>query len=321
MSLDPMTADALVNAAFQALSEGDLGGAETPVAQGLAQFPTDSRLHLLAGVMANAQAQPTAALAHFWHGLAADPSSALIRQEIRHLVVQDQPPIEHIEKDFSLQSGERQTADQIPLIRADHRARYAFAAQWVRRFLVPSHHTMGLDVFCGNGYGSRMVANLAGARMVGLDGSSEAVELAECAYGTHRVVFGHAVFPFTLQAGLFDFAISFESIEHVDDAPGLLDQMVRATDGPLLISVPHEGGLPFAHFGHRFEHHVRHFTLEETLAMLASVGRTRIRAMHGQQVYCTEAGEITGLLPAHQMGLGPMKADSQFCVLVADRPE
>ena len=320
MNPSPINADALVDAAFQALSQGDLSNAQAPIAQGLASHPTDSRLHLLAGVMANAQALPASAMAHFWSGLAADPQSALIRQEIRHLVVQELAQADGAEKDFSLQSGERQTADQIPLIRADHRARYAFAAQWVRRFLAPSHTLTGLDVFCGNGYGSRMVANMAGARMVGLDGSGEAVELAECAYGTHRVVFGHAVFPFTLQARMFDFAISFESIEHVDDPEGLLAQMARATDGPLLISVPHEGGLPFARFGHRFEHHVRHFTLDETVAMLARVGRTRIRSLHGQQVYRTENGEITGLLPAHQMGLGALRTDSQFCVLVAETP-
>jgi len=54
--------------------------------------------------------------------------------------------------------------------------------------------------------------------------------------------------------------------------------------------------------------------------MLARVGRTRIRSLHGQQVYRTENGEITGLLPAHQMGLGALRTDSQFCVLVAETP-
>jgi len=89
MNPSPINADALVDAAFQALSQGDLSNAQAPIAQGLASHPTDSRLHLLAGVMANAQALPASAMAHFWGGLAADPQSALIRQEIRHLVVQE----------------------------------------------------------------------------------------------------------------------------------------------------------------------------------------------------------------------------------------
>ncbi|MBK1712952.1 hypothetical protein CKO43_09195 [Rubrivivax gelatinosus] len=312
-------AGADVAAAFEALSGGDIVPASELIERGLHQHPQDSRFRVLKAALADSDGRRHDAFAELWRALAAEPDSVLARDELLRLAVTPRTDPLSVRKNFALASGERQTATKLEQIRADHRVRYALAARWLReRFATPRRLT-GLDVFCGNGYGSRMVSDLAGVRMLGLDGSAEAVATAQRAYGSHRTVFGHALFPFQIDAPLFDFAISFESVEHVDDSRGLIEQMACATDGPLIVSVPNEPGLPFARFGHRFEHHVRHFERAEIVELLASVGRTRIVAEYGQQVYRIERGDMVGLVPEAEMGLRPFDAaGSQFLILIAE---
>jgi len=93
--------------------------------------------------------------------------------------------------------------------------------------------------------------------------------------------------------------------------------MARATDGPFIVSLPTETGLPFAQHGARFDHHVRHFTRVEAVSMLARAGRTVIATEHGQQLYRIEHGQFNGLLPELEMGLSPFDPSCQFCSLVA----
>lgn len=149
------------------------------------------------------------------------------------------------ERDFSLASGERQTATSLVGIREDHRCRYEFAALWLRDRLTPAHRTTGIDLFCGNGYGSRMLADLAGCRVVGVDGSAEAVAQASQAYADHRVVFRQAYFPFELASRSLDFAVSLESVEHVADCDAFLVALDQAVRGPIVLSFPLENTLKF----------------------------------------------------------------------------
>ena len=312
--------DQLVLQAYESLCDGAEADAEQALRQGLQRFPHDSRFAVMAATLAHARGQGRLALGHLWAALAADPGSTLASDELRRLAITPLTDASSVAKDFSLHSGERQTADQVRRIRADHRARYALAARWLRQQGRTAWTRSGLDLFCGTGYGSYMLGQQAGVRMLGVDGSAEAVALATRAFGSHRVQFAQAVFPFALSPDLFDFAVSFESIEHVEDALGLLQQMAAATDGPFIISVPHEPGLPFDRFGSRFEHHVRHFHRHEILDLLAQAGRTRIVAEYGQQVYRVERGEMVGLMPEAQMGLHAFdRRRSQFLVLIAER--
>jgi SAM-dependent methyltransferase len=310
-------ADEIVNAALDALQANDLGRAKALLDAALGPFPHDPRLRVMSAIVARAEGQPGVAMDHLWRGLAADPAHAMCRTEMGFTVLTDAPAQGRPDKDFSLDSGERQTAREVAQIRADHRARYAFAARWLLQHQARPSHCVGLDAFCGNGYGSRIVADQCGARMVGIDGSSDAVSLAEECFGSHRVVFAPAVFPFQLQANLFDFSICFESIEHVDDPETMLQELAGACRGPIILSVPNEQGLPFARYGHRFEHHVRHFTLEEIQAMLLRAGRPHIVDVRGQDVYTTSEDDLTGLLPEDRMMLTAARSDSQFLILVA----
>ncbi|MXP50396.1 class I SAM-dependent methyltransferase [Pantoea sp. Eser] len=204
-------------------------------------------------------------------------------------------------------------------MRIDHRLRYQLAANWItKKFGAEARFKTGLDIFSGNGYGSCMPAEKAGVKMFGMDGSNEAVDLAESAYGSHRVVFGQAVHPFELNFTGFDFMVNLESIEHVEQPEKLLTQMARASKGPFIISFPDEAGLPFERFGEKFEHHTRHFQREEMLALLAAAGRKKVAAEYGQNVYRIENSAITGLLPEQEMGLCRPADAPQFRLMIVE---
>ncbi|WAC59938.1 class I SAM-dependent methyltransferase [Brevundimonas sp. SL130] len=280
-----------------------------------ADFPAEPILHILQGVAAQAGGHRREGMEHFWRALAIAPQEAGARLAIAEATVSQ--PTAPTSKDFSLASGERQIAGKIADIRADHRARYAAVARWLREHMPPARLRLGLDVFCGNGYGSRMIADRAGGRVVGIDGSPEAVAMAEQYFGNHRTLFTQAIFPFTLTERLFDFAVSLESVEHVDDPVGFLRQIAQATDGPLFISVPREETLPYQTNRDLFAHHTRHFTRDEIYAVLAEIGRPVIAAEWGQTVYRLKKQRLDGLLPAEMMGLTPLEPDSQFLIAVA----
>ena len=56
-------------------------------------------------------------------------------------------------KDYSLNSGERQTAKTLDGIRADHTARYLAAVEFLQQHY-GNEPIKGYDDFCGTGYGS-----------------------------------------------------------------------------------------------------------------------------------------------------------------------
>lgn len=312
-----METDQILSQAIALIGQDDPKGAEAMLIGALEAAPADASLHLVRGVALHAQGRVRDGAEAFWHSLATAPVRSGARQAlVEALVTGRGAPVG--DKDFSFTSGKRQTATQVQHIRADHRARYDLAARWLCEHVEPAWRRTGIDVFCGNGYGSRVVADLSGARMIGLDGCAEAVFLANRHYGCHRVVFGHAVFPFVLTPAMADFAVCFESAEHVDDPQTFLRQVSEAAAGPLFVSVPLEEGLPFQLNRAQFCHHTRHFTRAEIHALLAGLGR-RVTGEWGQGVYITEAGKVTGMHGPERMGLGPVDGDSQFLVLVAER--
>jgi SAM-dependent methyltransferase len=254
--------------------------------------------------------------ADLWRALVVDPRAAGARTALGDRFVQN-PTARREDHDLSLESGERQTAPVVDAVRRDHTARYEFAARWLGQHFTPAHAVTGLDLFCGNGYGAKIIADRCGARIIGVDGSAPAVALAETSYGDHRVVFTQAYFPFELAAASADFAVCFESIEHVADCDQLLRQVGTATTGPILLSFPLESGLPFALNKTSFRFHVRHFTIEEIEEKLSNLTGRRVVEIRGQRVYRLEAGRLAGPLAPAQMELSRLNDESQFAIVVA----
>lgn len=212
--------------------------------------------------------------------------------------------------DLTLNSGERQVATEFAAIRADHRFRYAWADA-----RLPAGG-FGLDAFCGNGYGTWLLAQ--SRTVLGIDGSSEAIRLAEVHYRSPRTFFATQYFPFELPTEVFDFVVSLESVEHVADGQGFFQQLVDSLKpgGQLVFSTPCEDHLPLAMTGNHF--HFRHYSLDETLALAGSCGLTLIE-WAGQNTYQMQPdGRQGALLPESEMGLTGDRA-GQFTLVLCQK--
>lgn len=188
-------------------------------------------------------------------------------------------------KDFSLNSGERQTAINFENIRYDHRVRYAMAME----FLQDKDNDFGLDIFCGNGYGSYyLTSKLNDTKVIGIDGSKEAIECAMANYSSPNNIFSYKLFPFGLPKNTFDFIICFESIEHIEQDEMLVNLLITALkpDGYLLLSVPNEEIHSLKLNRHPF--HVRHYTPDDVKLLINQ--RLKLITWYGQDVYKFEDG-------------------------------
>jgi len=115
-----------------------------------------------------------------------------------------------------------------------HLARYGFAANQL-------HGGRVLDLACGVGYGSVILAEVPGVELVvGGDISIEALRHARTHYRHPRVVFGCGDRATWLRPGSFDGIVSLETIEHVSEPMQLLRQFATLLrpGGVLIASVP-----------------------------------------------------------------------------------
>jgi SAM-dependent methyltransferase len=143
----------------------------------------------------------------------------------------------------------------------EHYARYAWASTRVRGDV--------LDIACGTGYCARMLARRA--RISGVDRDEQAVELSRSRVtGTFLVAEAP---PIPFPDGAFDFAVSFETIEHIPEDIEFIREIRRVLrpGGTLLISTPNlaisaPGGVPLNQW------HVREYTLASLTALLKDAG-------------------------------------------------
>ena len=144
----------------------------------------------------------------------------------------------------------------------EHRSRYRFAAGYLRR------GQRVLDIACGSGFGLRML-DAAGARTLGVDYDAGALGDIRRRQPTARVVRADAL-RLPLPTGSVDLVVSFETIEHVADARGLVVELRRVLKpgGSLVLSTPNARfGPPERHTNNPF--HVREFSADELRALLA----------------------------------------------------
>jgi GT2 family glycosyltransferase/SAM-dependent methyltransferase/predicted nucleic acid-binding Zn-ribbon protein len=154
-------------------------------------------------------------------------------------------------------TGERFVPSESGEIRQEHVHRYG----WVRAFVQGKRV---LDVACGEGYGSAMLAEVADA-VVGVDVSADAIAHAKQRYERENLQFvlGDAA-ALDLPAGGFDIVVSFETIEHLTAQQSMLDGIKRvlAPNGMLIISSPNKKVYSDL-AGHHNEFHVKELYFEE----------------------------------------------------------
>ena len=147
----------------------------------------------------------------------------------------------------------------------EHWHRYALARQL-------SQHCVVLDVACGEGYGSSMVAGIAD-KVVGVDISADAVRHARQRYADQaNLEFVEAScdkLPFPDAS--FDLAVSFETIEHIETQQEFIAELRRVLrpDGVLILSSPNKRLYSDAHDYHN-EFHVRELYRNELEELLSS---------------------------------------------------
>lgn len=161
--------------------------------------------------------------------------------------------------------GERHDAllPIIPPARTElHARRYELAAD----IALENNARRIADVASGTGYGSRLLATIADATTDGVDLDPDAIEYAR----RHHACEGRCAFHAAdacdtpLNSNTYDLAASFETIEHVQNATGLIAELHRILKpgGTLVISTPNRiGPTPY---------HVHDFGLPEFSAMVES---------------------------------------------------
>ncbi len=116
----------------------------------------------------------------------------------------------------------------------EHRARYELAVPLARGKRV-------LDLGCGCGYGSDLLARAEAKSVVGLDCASKAISYAQTHYQGDALSFvvGDACNS-GLPAASFDLIVCYELIEHLADQAGLLTEAARllAPGGIIFLSTP-----------------------------------------------------------------------------------
>jgi len=120
------------------------------------------------------------------------------------------------------------------LYQVEHKQRYEWASKYCRDKRV-------LDVACGIGYGSAILARHGASQVVGVDISPEAIAFGAKEYQAANVFLttGDACnLPF--DEPMFDVVVSFETIEHLKDPERLLAEISRVLkpDGLCICSSP-----------------------------------------------------------------------------------
>ena len=131
-------------------------------------------------------------------------------------------------------TGERFVPGAKGEIWVEHWHRYHFARRWVEGRRV-------LDVACGEGYGSALLARSA-AHVTGVDVSEQAIAHARAEYATlGNVRFERAsCTQVPLPDASVDVAVTFETIEHIAEQEAFVSELARvlAPDGVLVLSCP-----------------------------------------------------------------------------------
>jgi 2-polyprenyl-3-methyl-5-hydroxy-6-metoxy-1,4-benzoquinol methylase len=173
-------------------------------------------------------------------------------------------------------TGERYLPEVGGNIQLEHLHRYLLAARIVAGKAV-------LDIACGEGYGSAMLASSA-ARVTGVDIAPEAVAHAQARYRAGNLEFRQgACEAVPLPDASVDVVVSFETIEHHDQHDAMMREIKRVLKpgGALVMSSPDK--LEYSvRPQYRNPHHVRELTRGEFAGLLRAFFRNH--AIYGQRM-------------------------------------
>lgn len=165
-----------------------------------------------------------------------------------------------------LVTGEYLVPDQMPArLYEEHIQRYAFASRLCAGKTV-------LDVACGTGYGSDLLAEAGARAVLGVDISRDALEYARSHYRRGNLFFVRLdAIDLPFSDGQFDIVCSFETLEHLASPRRLLSECRRVlrSDGSLVCSTPNGSLTSPLRLPPVNPFHVQEFPVSETRSMLA----------------------------------------------------
>lgn len=173
--------------------------------------------------------------------------------------------------------------------KAIHVSRYRFAAT----ILNEGGSRSVLDAACGVGYGSELLASAGDSDVVGVDRDADALNIARERFAHPRIQFVQDdchVLDEAAKLGPFDAVVSFETIEHLPDAPAYLGacRRVLRDGGIFIVSTPN--ALVTSPDGVvRWPFHVREYAPDEFAASLREAN-FRIDRFFGQRL--TPLGQL-----------------------------
>jgi ubiquinone/menaquinone biosynthesis C-methylase UbiE len=174
-------------------------------------------------------------------------------------------PSEHTHQDVLPFTGERFIPGLPGEIWLEHWHRYHFAQRLVAGKRV-------IDVACGEGYGSALLANSA-LQVEGVDVSAQAIAHAQQTYAAQANLHFHqaSCTAIPLPDAYADVVISFETVEHIHEQSAFLSEIARVLkpDGYLLMSCPNKAEYTDAQ-GFQNEFHVKELYADELQALIAS---------------------------------------------------
>ena len=163
---------------------------------------------------------------------------------------------------------------------------YYLVQEHVNRYLFAAKHAKArtvIDLGCGSGYGSFVLANMGAARVVAVDISSTTLEFAKKHYKRPNIDWVRADvarLPFRRRSS--DVTVSFETIEHLNAHVEFVAECQRTlkSSGTLIISTPNKEIFSPASAKSDNPHHVHEFFVGELEFLLGQFFR-RI-TLHGQ---------------------------------------
>jgi 2-polyprenyl-3-methyl-5-hydroxy-6-metoxy-1,4-benzoquinol methylase len=162
------------------------------------------------------------------------------------------------------------TDGRIKDVRADHTARYEWAAERIQGHVI--------DAGCNCGYGAAILAD-AGLIVTAFDYWFQGLEYARWHWDRPAIVWAKADFESDFSFPFADAVVAFEVIEHLGDPRPLLTE-ARRVAGRLLASVPNQDVWPWApRLG---PVHKRHYTRGQFEALLNESG-WRVTGWWGQE--------------------------------------